>query len=265
MGEWQLIAQEIESRWHFPNCLGAVDGKHVRITPPPDCGSYFWNYKGYSSLVLLAAVNANYEFTMADIGTNGRISDGGVIENIKFGKRLSNGTLNLPADAPPVNSDTNLPYVFVGDEAFALRTDFLKPYPLKDLDAERRVFNYRLSRARRVVENVFGIMASRFRIFHTAINLKLSSMEKVVLACVVLHNYLRKICPSKYSPEDYYHREDIIEKIIRPGLSLDPNSVAGLENGQGTRNYSQIAKEVRVKFKEYFANEGAVPWQNDFV
>lgn len=133
------------------------------------------------------------------------------------------------------------------------------------MDAEKRVFNYRLCRARRVVENVFGIMPSRFRIFHTAISLKLSSIEKVVLACVVLHNYLRKACPSKYSPEDCYQREDIIEKIIRPGLSLDPNSVAGLENGQGTRNYSQIAKEVSVKFKEYFANEGAVPWQNDFV
>jgi len=46
---------------------------------------------------------------------------------------------------------------------------------------------------------------------------------------------------------------------------LDPNYVAGLENGQGTRNYSQVAKAVRVKFKEYFANEGAVPWQKDFV
>ena len=265
MGEWQIIGREFESRWNFPNCLGAVDGKHVRITPPPDCGSYFWNYKGYNSLVLLAAVNANYEFTMADIGTNGRVSDGGVIGNTEFGRRLSNGTLNLPDDAPPVNSGCNLPYVFVGDEPFALRPDFMKPYPQKNLNVENRIFNYRLSRARRFVENVFGIMASRFRILYTSINLKLSSIEKVVMACVVLHNYLRKTCPSKYSPEECFHRDDISNRTIVPGLSLDPNSVAGLENGQGTRNYSQVAKEVRVKFKEYFANEGAVPWQKDFV
>lgn len=102
-------------------------------------------------------------------------------------------------------------------------------------------------------------MASRFRILYTTINLKLSSIEKVVMACVVLHNYLRKTCPSNYSPEECFHRDDISNRIIVPGLSLDPNSVAGLENGQGTRNYSQVAKAVRVKFKEYFANEGAVP------
>ncbi|XP_064117655.1 uncharacterized protein LOC135223077 [Macrobrachium nipponense] len=159
-------------------------------------------------------------------------------------KRRSNGRLNLPDDAPPVNSDCNLLYVFVGDEAFALRPDFMKPYPQKDLNAENRIFNYRLCRARRVVENVFGIMASRFRIFYTAINLKLSSIEKVVMAFVVLHNYLRKTCPSKYSPEECFHRDDISIRIIVPGLSLDPNSVVGLKNGQGTRNYSQIAKEV---------------------
>lgn len=50
-----------------------------------------------------------------------------------------------------------------------------------------------------------------------------------------------------------------------PGLSVDPNYVAGLAHGQGVRNYSQIAKDVRVKFKHFFNNEGAVPWQQDFV
>lgn len=130
---------------------------------------------------------------MADIGTNGRVSDGGVLENTEFGRRLLNETLNLPEDASPDScSDCKLPYVFVGDEAFALRRNFMKPYAQKDVnDNEKRIFNYRLSRARRVVENCFGIMASRFRIFNTAINLKLSSIEKAVMACVVLHNYLR--------------------------------------------------------------------------
>ncbi|XP_068242251.1 uncharacterized protein [Palaemon carinicauda] len=105
---------------------------------------------------------------MADIGTNGRVSDGEVIENTEFGKRLSNGRLNIPDDATPVNSNCILPYVFVGDEAFAPRPNFMKPYPQKDLNAENRIFNYRLSRARREVENVFGIMASRFRVFYTS-------------------------------------------------------------------------------------------------
>lgn len=114
-------------------------------------------------------------------------------------------------------------------------------------------------------ENAFGIMASRFRIFHTCINLKLTSIDKVVMACVVLHNCLRKACPSDYSPEDCFHREDRISKMILPGLTADPNYLAGLQQGQGSRNYPEIAKVVRDRFKDYFVNAGAVAWQKDFI
>ena len=60
--EWICTGQQFERKWNFPNCLGAVDGKHVKITPPQGSGSYFWNYKSFNSLVLMAIANANYEF-----------------------------------------------------------------------------------------------------------------------------------------------------------------------------------------------------------
>lgn len=74
--------------------------------------------------MLLALANANYEFIMYDVGTNGRFSDGSVLENIKFGELLSEEKLNLPEPAKPENSSRFLPFVFIGDEAFALRKDF---------------------------------------------------------------------------------------------------------------------------------------------
>jgi hypothetical protein len=89
--------QQFERKWNFPNCLGAVNGKHMNITPPQGNGSYFWNYKSFNSLVLMAIANANYEFIYCDIGTNGRVSDGGVIENTTFYNKLLNG--NLRPDA----------------------------------------------------------------------------------------------------------------------------------------------------------------------
>ncbi|KAI8432790.1 hypothetical protein MSG28_013744 [Choristoneura fumiferana] len=76
--EWLAIAEEFERTWQFPNCLGAVDGKHVAIVPPAGAGSLFFNYKGYHSIVLIGIANANYEFIYVDIGTNGRISERGV-------------------------------------------------------------------------------------------------------------------------------------------------------------------------------------------
>ena len=73
-----------------------------------------------------------------------------------------------------------LPYVIVGDEAFPLKTYLLKPYPSRQLDLSKRIFNYRLSRARRVVENVFGILASRFRVFKSTIDMEPEKAQKIV-------------------------------------------------------------------------------------
>nr|XP_023027147.1 uncharacterized protein LOC111515143 [Leptinotarsa decemlineata] len=82
--EWRKIANDFEQKCNFPNCVGDVDGKHVNIIPSARSGSYYFNYKGTHSLVLVAVVNANCEFIMCDFGIN----DGGVIEYTNFYKKL---------------------------------------------------------------------------------------------------------------------------------------------------------------------------------
>nr|CAI5858209.1 unnamed protein product [Callosobruchus analis] len=167
--------------WHFENCLGAMDGKHILIKKPSNSGSYYFNYKGTFSVVLFAIVNANYEFLYVHTGTNGRVSDGGIWNNTGICKRLKANKLN-----------NQFPYVFIGDEAFPLMENLMKPYLQKGISHEEKIFNYRLCRARRVVENVFGILASRFRIFLQPIAIHIESIDAVVLACCTLHNFLRK-------------------------------------------------------------------------
>lgn len=76
----------------------------------------------------------------------------------------------------------------------------MKPFSNNTLDKEERLFNYRLSRARRVVENAFGILASRFRLFHTTISLKPETVDDIVLAACVLHNFLRRNARPFYTP-----------------------------------------------------------------
>lgn len=71
--------------------------------------------------------------------------------------------------------------MFVGDEAFGLRPDFLKPYPRNNLNRDLRIYNYRLSRVPRVIEIAFGIMASRFRVLPTIINLNVHNIDTVIL------------------------------------------------------------------------------------
>ena len=67
---WKQIAGGFYKRWHFPNCLGVLDGKHVMMRKPFDGASLFFNYKEYSSVVLMALVDCNYRFTYLDITTD---------------------------------------------------------------------------------------------------------------------------------------------------------------------------------------------------
>lgn len=83
---WEAIANGFQERWQFPNCLGAIDGKHVRIVAPADSGPQFYNYKGFSSLVLMAVVDNNYGFLYVDVGAAGRCSDAGVWRACSFTK-----------------------------------------------------------------------------------------------------------------------------------------------------------------------------------
>lgn len=98
--------------------------------------------------MLLAVVDSDYKFVVVDVGAYGKQSDGGVLQNSRFGKRLDEGRLQLPRDLPLPGTSLPAPCVFVGDEAFQLRTGFLRPYPGRLLDDCKRIFNYRLSRAR---------------------------------------------------------------------------------------------------------------------
>ena len=168
--DWKEISKEFEELWNFPHCLGAIDGKHVSIQCPLKSGSLYYNYKGYFSIVLLAVCDAHYTFTFTDIGGYGSTNDSSIFNNTDIFRAAESGALDFP-DAEPLDGFANdqIPYFFVGDEAFALKTWMQRPYPGKSLLEAKRIFNYRLSRARRVIENSFGILVARWRIYHRPI------------------------------------------------------------------------------------------------
>lgn len=93
---WVKIEEEFRTRWNFPNCIGAVDGKHVLLDKPPNTGTLYYNYKKTFSIILLAVVDAHYKFVLVDVGALGRNSDGGVFSNCTFGKKLQKNELNIP-------------------------------------------------------------------------------------------------------------------------------------------------------------------------
>lgn len=138
--------------------------------------------------------------------------------------------LNLPEPANLSNDPNDpQPFVFIGDEAFALHTNLLRPFPSRGLTLTKKVFNYRLSRARRLVEFVFGVLANKWRVLHTLIEVKPEFTDIVVKACCVLHNFVRK--------RDGYNVE-----------GMETNTLNDIEP------YGTDARTLGTNFREYFAN-----------
>ncbi|KMQ92700.1 hypothetical protein RF55_7276 [Lasius niger] len=111
---WIQKAKEFELLWDFPNCIRAIDGKHVQIQAPLKSGSTFYNYKSTHSIVLMAFADANCCFTVVDIGAEGRRSDGGVLQNSILRRLLEDKCLNVPKARLISDKGPELPYVIIG-------------------------------------------------------------------------------------------------------------------------------------------------------
>ncbi|XP_033212099.1 uncharacterized protein LOC117169709 [Belonocnema kinseyi] len=166
---WAAICNDFLSEWNFPHCPGAFDGKHFEIKAPPNSGSLFHNYKEKFSIVLLAVCDAN-----------------------PIGQSLRRGELRLPrgTTALPGSVDRTLP-IFLGDGGFPILPNMMVPYGGENLDESKRIFKYRLSTARRTIENAFGILTARWRIFRRPSDLEVNSVDMIILATICLHNFLR--------------------------------------------------------------------------
>ncbi|CAK1595924.1 unnamed protein product [Parnassius mnemosyne] len=189
---WKAVAEDFWLLWNFPNCLGALDGKHVVIEAPPKSGSLFFNYKSTFSIVLLALVDAKCNFIYINVGAQGKNHDAGIFMTSSLRQRLENGTLNIPQNRALPGTNIVAPYVIIGDSAFPLKIYLLRPYPYNSGNREFEVFNYRLGLARRCVENAFGILTQKFRIYQGRIKMNPASVDNKILTTCVLHNFIRK-------------------------------------------------------------------------
>lgn len=163
--EWLDVAHRFERRWNFNHCVGAIDGKHIAIRKPPDSGSLYYNYKKFFSIILMAVVNADLRFMYVNVGTEGRVGDAALFRDSDLGHLFENGEANLPAAEPFPGDNIPMNYYLAGDGAFALKEYMMTPYsnPRQGImPRDMRIYNYRHSRARRIVECAFGVLCSRY-------------------------------------------------------------------------------------------------------
>ena len=144
----------------------------------------------------------------------------------------------------------------------------MKPYPGNSRTQSRRIYKYRLSRCRRTIENTFGILAARWRLFRRPIKSAPCHGDNSVKACLCLHNYLCLTMNAQYIPKGFADSKNCSGEII-PGdwRKLVTNDSNGLAPLQGHANkYGSSAKDTREKFERYFnSEEGSLPWQLSYT
>jgi hypothetical protein len=195
---------------------------------------------------LPSIVDSNYKFIYVDIGAFGKDCDTSIFKETIFWKLLEQKKLNIPDPEPIITNDILL-YALVGDEAFALSENLLRPYGGNNLSVEKRVFNYRLTRARRYEECAFGILTNKWRIMHRLflkMNVSKKFAKDIVKACVVLHNIVRQ--------HDGFYLEEELTISENQGL-IELQHVPVHNRGGRSANHArdQLANILRVQLEDY--------------
>ena len=176
-----------ETRWQIPQCAGAIDGSHIPVSVPVNLHTDYYNRKGWYSMLVQAVVNYNYTITDVNIGWPGSVHDARVFVHSGLYQKATAGELLPQAFAKDI-SGVQVPPYLIADAAYPLKTWLMKPFPDRGLSSNKRTFNYRLSRARMVVENAFGRLKGRWRRLLKRCDMSLNNVPVIVAACCVLHN-----------------------------------------------------------------------------
>ena len=175
--------------WQFPYSFGAIDGCHLPIKCPKgglESAKEYHNFKNFYSIVLMAIVDAKSRFMWASSGYPGNSHDAIIFQLTDLYNKILNENY-LPAYCIQ-DSETEIYPVLLGDSAFPFLPWLMKPYGNAIPTKEQGYFNYRLSRARMVVEGAFGQLKGRWRILLRKNECYSETLKLMSLACIILHN-----------------------------------------------------------------------------
>ena len=294
--EWLAVAKDFEERWNLPHALGALDGKHCRIKRPNKSGSLYWSvYKKCYSVVLMALVDAKYKFLWIDVGGLGHQSDAQIYNHSDLKELLESGDLDIPPPAvlpndppkpapyvmppdpvegeepeepeePAMIHPKAIPYFIIGDDAFALSKNLQKPMAKHNQTRRERIYSYRMSRARRVVENAFGILVHRWRVMYYEMQVHPKKAQMIIKTCIILHNLLRIRYPRETARAADIEQADgnYIPGHWRATVGQQVEEEAP---GLGKKQATMKGKDLQKYLTEYFndPNRGAVPFQDEMI
>ena len=183
----KAVVDGFRHKWGFPQCAGVVDGTHIPILSPKEYPADYYNRKGWHSILMQGTVNHLGLFVDVYIGWPGRVHDARVFANSTLYSKGQNGEL-LPNWTEFIGGK-DVPLVILGDPAYPLLSWMMKAFPDNGrLSCQQKTFNYRLSRARVVVEHAYGRLKGRWRCLLKRLDINVGDVPELVAACSTLHN-----------------------------------------------------------------------------
>ncbi|KAJ8771814.1 hypothetical protein K2173_026991 [Erythroxylum novogranatense] len=176
----------------FKDCVGAIDCTHIRVKVPAQDAPKFRGRKDYPTQNVLCACSFDMKFTYVLAGWEGTVSDSRIMKNA-LTRRFS---LKIPQGK-----------YYLVDAGFMLRSGLITPYRgeryhLKEYSRNpprnaRELFNHRHSSLRNIIERAFGVLKKRFPIIAstTEPSYGIHTQKKIIIACVILHNFLIGVDP----------------------------------------------------------------------
>jgi len=267
--DFKLIADEFSKKWSLPNCVGAVGCKNVKLRVPENVGADFKEEQHCISVVALC--DAKFCFTIAEVDYLGSKSDGSAFKHSNLGQSISGNSLATPPPSklPKSKGDQQFNYFAVGANNLSLRENFMIPYPkasLNDQDEklryERRIFNFRLSRATRVADNAFGVMVCRWKKMQKRLAVPVDTAILYVRACICLHNYIMKTRTSNNNGMgtfgDVYGAKD---RLSKPGRWRGDSSPWVDTMIKSNKNPTLEARKRRDVLAKYLSYENTLDYQ----
>ncbi|GMI78270.1 hypothetical protein like AT5G41980 [Hibiscus trionum] len=187
----------------FKDCVGALDGTHIRASVPPNIQGRFRSRKGGTTQNVLAAITFDLKFTYVLAGWEGSAHDSRVLTDALTrprGFRIPDGKYYLV------------------DARYGIRNGIISPYRgvryhLKEFsnhhpENAKEFFNLRHSSLRTTVERVFGILKKHFRVLDAEPFWDFQTQVDIVLACTIIHNHIMGVDPNYLINEDLYEEPE---------------------------------------------------------
>uniref|UniRef100_A0A8D0GQE7 DDE Tnp4 domain-containing protein n=1 Tax=Sphenodon punctatus TaxID=8508 RepID=A0A8D0GQE7_SPHPU len=227
----------------FPQCMGAINGSHIRIIAPAVNKESYVCRKGYHSIVLQAIVDANGLFTDVFAGFHGGAHNSAVMHASPFFKKKNSG--NFFSNPILEINGMNVSPVIIADPAYTCLPWLMKPYPRNQLNADTERFNNILTRARQVVERSFGRLKSRWRSLGGIIEMQPERVAELAVTACVLHNVCETGGDALSWPAQICNDQELADVVV-PGAGQIPTAVKNRGNAVRTA-YCNFFKELHTE------------------